>query len=232
MELKTTNADIDYLRKYVNFGNKIWPVKDLKRNSIGLFIIFPLLGILIASSDWMNSAALRIIYLVIMVAGIVLTLVANKLFSGNRDYLFNVGFGIAGLCAVCFMIGIFTVYGVSKFLFVIFIIIQVAVIIIALMKAMKYIADKRSPAKSVKQWKFYGLGGCIGYFGAVIFSKLMVGVDADISRIIIAALFMVVATLPMISIDLFVQLHYAVKYKIEIINTWDIKRDDVVGGKQ
>ena len=69
---KTANADIDYLRKYVNFGNKIWPVKDLKRTSIGTFILFLLIGVFLSLSAWMNSDVLRIIFLAIMASGIVL----------------------------------------------------------------------------------------------------------------------------------------------------------------
>ena len=217
-------VDIEYLKKYVNFGNRTTPIKNLQKNAVFLFIMFPLIGLILSSSDWMNSLALRIIYLAIMVGGIIGTIASEKWFSGNRNYLFNAWLGGAGICVTFILIGLFMVYGVSKILFLIFIIIQTVVIIMAIVKTLNYISNKKSPEDNVKQGRYYGLGGCLGYFGGILFSRAMEGVSEDMTRIILATIAMVVPTLIIVFyVEIFIQFYYAVKYKIEIFNTWDAK---------
>ena len=115
------------------------------------------------------------------------------------------------------------VYGLSNLLILIFIFVQAAIIIAVVRKTLKFVSNRILLQSNTKGGKNYMLGGCLGYFGGVILSRVTEGVDNDVSRIITAACFMVGATVSWISIVLFFQLYYAAKYKIEIINTWDAK---------
>ena len=116
------------------------------------------------------------------------------------------------------------VFGVSKILFCLFIIIQAVIFIMSLVKVLNFISNRNLPGDNAKPGKYYGLGGCFGYFGGILFSRVTEGVSEDMTRIILAGMAMVVPTLlTIIYVECCIKLYYAVKYKIEIVKTWDTK---------
>jgi len=224
MKDMVTETDIEYFKKYVNGNGGKVPYKMMKRSAIGLYFFFPVIGIILSYSDSINSLALRIVLIVIMVGGITSTIASDKLFSGNRGYLFVSWCGGVFLDIILFSIGIFLIYGISKILFWVFILIQIAVILLALVNIIKYISNRRTFNGSTKQGRYYGLGGCFGYFGGMILSHILGGVNSNLSSIIIAIVALAIASLlSVISVEGVFQLYYTFKYKIEIVNTWDAK---------
>jgi len=228
MKKNVTNVDIEYVKKYVNYGNEGFsPIKKTKLNTVGMFILMPAYGILFSHffSERLSPVIFGTIFLIIIIGGIICTIASDKLFLGNRGYLFLAWLGVTGIGVTCFLTGLVIIDGISNLLIISFIVVHVVIAVLTLISIVKRISSRQIVRDSRKKVGYYGLGGCLGYFGGVILSRALEGVSSDINRMIAAACFMTVSTVLWFGIRRLFQLSYAIKYSIDVINTWDTKND-------
>ena len=224
MENNVTDVDIEYFKRYVNSGNK-----DLifvrKSSTIIMFLFLPILGIILPSF-WINSVALRIACLAIMASGIVCTIASDKWFPENRWCFFLAWLVIVSVGAVCFSIGVVLAYGISNILFFILITAHVVVAVLMLKNTVKRILNRLIPKDlSRKEERFYYLVSAGGIFLACVTIILITdGVSYEIKNMIFAACFMSASTVVWFRVRRLFQLYYAIKYDIDVENTWDTQK--------
>ena len=227
MENRTNNSDIEYFKKFVNSGHEGLAFSE-KSNVFFLFFFLPIIGIIL-SLFWLDSVALRIAFLIVMVGGMVSTLASDKWFPQNKGYLFRAWLGVAGTGVICFLIGLVVGYGLSNLLILIFIIVHAVIAVLTLNRIVRRISSRHIPEEKgrdrQKKELYYSLAGCFFIILAyAICSQVTEGLAKDIKNVILAAVFMSISTIIWLRTQRLFQLYYAVKYNIDVVNAWDKRR--------
>ena len=218
------NSDREYIKKFVNSGNEY--SGNIKKSSVaGIFFLFPTIGVLISLLLGKNPLGFNIAFLAIIVVGIICTIASDKWFFGNRGHLFLAWLGVAGIGLSCFLFGLVIVYDRFNILIIIFIAVHVIVAALTLKRIMKYISCRKTPKErqqiSWKKMGYYGIGSGLGVLLVyLIVSWATEGAGNDIEYIVPAVVFMSVSTVIWFHNQKLVQLYYAVKYDIDVVNTW------------
>ena len=227
MKNNVTGDDTEYFKRYVNSRND--DIAFIKKNTtISIFLLVPILGVIL-SFYWMDSTALRIAFMAIMVGGVAITIASGKWFPGNKQYLFLAWIGVAGIGIMCFSIGIVLVYGILNTLILAFIAIHVVIAFLTMNNIRKRISNRQIPKGNVKdsrkKKKYYELGsGIVVILACVIIIQITEGVDNDQKNIVLAVCFMSASTVIWARTRRLFQLYYAVKYDIDVVNTWDTQK--------
>ena len=222
MKKNTYDAEREYFIAYVNYGHEAFtPAGKAKREMIMFFCSTPIIGLLITLADWVNPIVFRTVFLVILFGGIFCAAASDRWFSGNRWYLFRCGVWLVGGSINFGLIGILFVYGISKLLGFIFVVVYI-VFAIAILFLIVTRISKRKPLKTYVKGNIdhsiiVALGGFGGYFGGVVFCRVTESIDEDITGIIVASLSMMLATLFWVGVEIFFKLSFAIKYDIDVI---------------
>ena len=214
--------DIKYFKKYVNRGNR--DLADIKSSTLALFIIGSVLGILFTLPFGFNSAALRLVCLAIMIGGIVSVISADKWFSGNRGHLFLAGLRFFGFGFPFLAVGLFMAFNISIQFIIIFIAAHVVAAVLILNIIIKRITERRLPKDSAMKKSNYLIGGASGAVGVSI-SNIIEGFNKETQNMIMAVLTLFLSIALWVGVQKLFQLYYAVKYNIDVVNTWDHQRD-------
>ena len=219
MENNVTDNDIEYFKKFVNSGNEDLVFVE-NGSSVAFFLIFPMIGVAF-SFMWLDSVALRIAFLAIMVCGTASAIVFYKCFPGNRGYLFLPWLVVAGIGAMCLSVGMVLAYGISNMLISIFVVAHAVIAVLALNSIAKRVSGRQIPKSrkhTRKKEMYYTLGGCICVIaGCTIIESVIENLDNDKKSMVLAACFMSASTIIWIRARRLFQLYYAVKYSIDVV---------------
>ena len=218
-----TDADIEYFGKYVNNRNKEFEsIRSTKSKTVGLFVLLGTLGMIFSVADLLNTAAFRIVFLALMVSGIICSAMSDKWFHGGRGFLFLNWLAITGAGVSFLIIGISLTYGRSPFLILVFVVLHGVTAILVLGFIMKRISSREVPKDNSASERNAGLGGGFGCFGGTYLSRI-IG-DDDILQMIMAAVCLAGAAVLWFGVERLFQLHYAVRYDIEVLSTGESQR--------
>jgi len=216
-------GDLEYYMEFVNYGNdKILAVKNLKRNTILVFALYPTSGIIISFTGLLDFFAMRIALMAIMGGGVACAIASDKWFSGNRDHLFLAWLVVTGTGITSLVIGMALVYGVSNMLILVFIAFHAVFIIVILNDIAVRISSRTLQNENGSKVRIFYIVSWWFLIGCVFLLEAM---GYNVKSGMAASGFMVAATTAWMGFERLFKLHYAVAYNIEVMNTWNPRQD-------